>query len=122
MVRVTHDGVSYFPQGGPLMPGATTAAVTVYDTAKKVEPLSQTVEVDRYQSEDGKQLQVIALFAIQNASNPPRTMDCRPHLRVRAAGGSATGFERRQGAGRAADSKSGERRPGRRTLMPSTSR
>ena len=74
MVRVTHGGVNYFPQGGPIMPGATTAAVTVYDTAKKVEPLNQTVEVDRYQS-DGKQLQVIALFAIQNASNPPRTMD-----------------------------------------------
>jgi len=74
MVRVTHGGVSYFPQGGPIMPGATTTAVTVFDTAKKVEPLNQTVEVDRYQS-DGKQLQVIALFAIQNTSNPPRTMD-----------------------------------------------
>ena len=56
MVRVTHGGVNYFPQGGPLMPGATTAEVTVYDSAKKVEPLNQTVEVDRYQT-DGKQLQ-----------------------------------------------------------------
>ena len=74
MVRVTHGGVNYFPQGGPLMPGATTAEVTVYDTAKKVDSLNQTVEVDRYQS-DGKQLQVIALFAIQNASKPPRTLD-----------------------------------------------
>ncbi len=78
MVRVDHGGVSYFPQGGPIMPGATTAEVTVYNTAKKVDGLSQTVEVDRYQSEDGKQLQVIALFAIQNASNPPRTMDADP--------------------------------------------
>ena len=75
MVRVTHQGVSYFPQGGPLMPGATTTAVTVYDTAKTVGPLTQTVEVDRYQSEDGKRLQVIALFALQNASNPPRTLE-----------------------------------------------
>jgi hypothetical protein len=75
MVRVTHDGVNYFPQGGPLMPGATTAAVTVYDVAKKVEPLNQTVEVNRIQSEDGKTLQVIVLFAVQNASNPPRTLD-----------------------------------------------
>jgi hypothetical protein len=74
MVRVTHGGVKYFPQGGPIMPGATTAEVTVYDTAKKVDSLNQTVEVDRYQT-DGKQLQVIALFAIQNASSPPRTMD-----------------------------------------------
>jgi len=75
MVRVTHGGVNYFPQGGPLMPGVTTAAVTVYDSAKKVDGLSQTVEVDRYQSDDGKQLQVISLFAVQNASNPPRTVD-----------------------------------------------
>ena len=55
MVRVTHEGVNYFPQGGPLMPGTTTAQLTVYDSAKKVDGLSQTVEVDRYQS-DGKQL------------------------------------------------------------------
>ena len=48
MVRVTHGGVNYFPQGGPLMPGATTAAVTVYDTAKKLDGVSQTVEVDRF--------------------------------------------------------------------------
>ncbi len=75
MVRVTMGGVNYFPQTGPLMPGVTTTEVTVYESARKVEPLNQTVEVDRYQSEDGKQLQVIALFAIQNASKPPRTMD-----------------------------------------------
>jgi len=73
MVRVTHDGVNYFPQGGPLMPGATTAAITVYDSAKKVDGLSQTVEVDRYQSE-GKQLEGIALYAIGNQSQPPRTL------------------------------------------------
>jgi hypothetical protein len=73
MVRVTHDGVSYFPRGGPLMPGKTTAEVTVFDGAKKIDGLSQTVEVDRYQS-DGTQLQVIALFAVQNQSNPPRAL------------------------------------------------
>ena len=74
MVRVTHGGVNYFPQGGPLMPGATTAAVTVYDTAKKLDGVSQTVEVDRFQAE-GNQLQGIALFAVKNASNPPRALD-----------------------------------------------
>jgi len=72
MVRVTHGGVSYFPRGGPLMPGNTSAEVTVYDAAKKVEGLSQTVEVDRFQA-DGGQLQVIALFALNNESKPPRT-------------------------------------------------
>ena len=73
MVRVTHDGVSYFPRGGPLMPGNTTAEVTVFDAAKKIDGLSQTVEVNRVQS-DGSQLQVIALFAVNNESKPPRTM------------------------------------------------
>ena len=72
MVRATHGGVSYFPRGGPLMPGNTTAEVTVYDAAKKLEGLQQMVEVDRIQA-DGNQLQVIALFAIQNESKPPRT-------------------------------------------------
>lgn len=72
MVRVTHGGVSYFPRGGPLMPGKTTAELTVYDSAKKVDGLQQMVEVDRIQA-DGSQLQVIALFAIQNESKPPRT-------------------------------------------------
>lgn len=73
MVRVMHGGVSYFPRGGPLMPGNTKAEVTVYDAAKKLDSLSQTVEVDRYQS-DGSTLQVIALFAVQNQSNPPQTV------------------------------------------------
>jgi hypothetical protein len=72
MVRVTHQGVGYFPQGGPLMPGSTTANITVYDAAKKVDGLSQTVEVDRLQS-DGKTLQGIALYAVSNKSQPPRT-------------------------------------------------
>jgi hypothetical protein len=74
MVRATHGGVSYFPRGGPLMPGTTTAEVMVYDTATKVENLQQMVEVDRIQA-DGNQLQVIALFAVQNESKPPRTLE-----------------------------------------------
>lgn len=74
MVRATHGGVSYFPRGGPLMPGNTTAEVMVYDTAKKVDNLQQMVEVDRIQA-DGSQLQVIALFAVQNESKPPRTQE-----------------------------------------------
>jgi hypothetical protein len=73
MVRVTHQGVSYFPQGGPLMPGRTTAEVTIYDAAPKVDGLSQTVEVDRLQS-DGKQLQGITLYALSNKSQPPHTL------------------------------------------------
>jgi hypothetical protein len=74
MVRVTHGGVNYFPQGGPLMPGATNTQITVYDTAKKIDGLTQTVEVDRYETQ-GDQMQAIALFAIRNESKPPRTLD-----------------------------------------------
>jgi len=73
MVRVTHQGVNYFPQGGPLTPGTTTTNITVYDAANKVEGVSQTVEVDRYQT-DGNQLQAIVLFALKNDSKPPRAM------------------------------------------------
>jgi hypothetical protein len=73
MVRVTHGEVNYFPRGGPLMPGKTTAEITVYDAAKKVDGLQQMVEVDRIQA-DGSQLQVIALFAVQNDSKPPQTL------------------------------------------------
>ena len=73
MVRVTHQGVNYFPQGGPLMPGSTTADLTVYDATTKIDGLSQTVEVDRLQS-GGKQLDGLALYAVTNKSQPPRTL------------------------------------------------
>jgi hypothetical protein len=73
MVRVTHQGVGYFPENGPLMPGSTTAQLTVYDSAPKVDGLSQTVEVDRLQS-DGKQLEGVTLYAVTNKSDPPRTV------------------------------------------------
>jgi len=73
MVRAAHEGVNYFPKDGPLLPGTTMAELTVYDSAKKLDGLSQTVEVDRYQT-DGKQLQGIVLYAIRNQSQPPRTL------------------------------------------------
>jgi hypothetical protein len=73
MVRVTHDGVSYFPQSGPLMPGSTTSDLTVYDATKKADTLSQTVEVYRLQS-GGKQLDGVTLYAVTNKSEPPRTI------------------------------------------------
>ncbi len=40
---------------------------------KKIDGVSQTVEVDRLQS-DGKQLEGITLYAITNKSQPPRTL------------------------------------------------
>jgi len=55
------------------MPGTSTADITVYDAAKQVDALSQTVEVNRYQS-DGSQLHAIVLFAVKNDSKPPRSV------------------------------------------------
>jgi hypothetical protein len=72
MVRVNHEGVNYFPKGGPLMPGTTSATIQVYDAAKKL-PVSTTVDVMRVQA-DASTLQATELFAVQNASQPARTL------------------------------------------------
>jgi hypothetical protein len=71
LVRVTHQGVNYFKM---VPPGTTTAQVQVYDTATKLDGLTGTVNVVRYQSVDGKTLQVIELYSIRNSSTPPRTL------------------------------------------------
>lgn len=73
LVRVTHDGVNYFPQGGPVRPGATTVEVPVYDAAKKVEGVTTNVTVMRVQA-DGGQLQILELVAVKNDSKPARTL------------------------------------------------
>lgn len=73
LVRVTHEGVSYFPAGGPLQPGATSTSIEVYDAGNKVPDVATNVDVVRLQS-DGSNLQVMELIAIKNGSNPPRTL------------------------------------------------
>ena len=72
MVRVLHQGVNYFPQGGIIPPGTSTAEVTVYDAAAKVTGIGLTVDMLRAQSE-GSMLQVTELWAVKNTSTPPRT-------------------------------------------------
>lgn len=72
LVRVNHQGASYFPKGGPVMPGASTVEIQVYDVAKKVDGISLTVDMMRFQSEGGT-LQATELWAVNNASTPPRT-------------------------------------------------
>ncbi len=73
LVRVTHDGVGYFPAGGPMQPGVSSTTVDVYDAANKVDGVSTNVDVVRYQT-DGSNLAVMELFALKNASNPPRAL------------------------------------------------
>jgi hypothetical protein len=69
LVRVIHQGVTYHRMA-PL--GTTSVEVEVYDVAKKVEGVSVTADVMRFQAQ-GSELQGIRLFAVNNASDPPRT-------------------------------------------------
>jgi len=73
LVRVTHDGVNYFPQSGPVGPNVSTVDITVYDVAKNL-PVATTVNVMRLQSDSGA-LQVMQLMAVKNDSTPPRTLN-----------------------------------------------
>jgi hypothetical protein len=69
LIQVAHQGVSYFQ---PVPPGMTTAAITVYDAAKKVDKLVAEGRVIRVQT-GGGQLEVADLFILRNESKPPRT-------------------------------------------------
>jgi hypothetical protein len=73
LVRVNHQGVNYFPAGGPIMPGATTAEIKVFDSAKKLDGVSENVRVMRVQADQGS-LQVIELISVMNKSAPPRAL------------------------------------------------
>jgi hypothetical protein len=52
-------------------PGSTTADVTVFEAAKKIDGLQVNVET-AYQS-DGSKLQAVQFYTVRNASQPPRT-------------------------------------------------
>ena len=69
LVRVNHQGVNYFQ---PAPPGTSSVNLQVFDVAKKLDAISTTVDVMRFQSQNG-QLQVLELFAVQNNSKPPRS-------------------------------------------------
>ena len=69
LVRVIHQGVTYHRMAPP---GTTSVEVQVYDVAKKVEGITVTADVMRFQAQ-GSELQGIRLFAVNNASDPPRT-------------------------------------------------
>jgi hypothetical protein len=69
LVRAIHQGVTYHRMAPP---GTTSVEVQVYDVAKKIEGISVTADVMRFQAQ-GSELQGIRLFAVNNTSNPPRT-------------------------------------------------
>ena len=71
LVRATKDGVNYFKM---LPPGTDNADLQVYDASPKVDGISTTVDVLRIQGTAGE-MQVTELYAVQNGSNPPRTLN-----------------------------------------------
>jgi hypothetical protein len=69
LVRISHQGVTYYRMAPP---GTTSVEVQVYEVAKKVDGVSVTADVMRFRAQ-GSELQCIQLFAVNNASDPPRT-------------------------------------------------
>jgi hypothetical protein len=69
LIRVIHQGVTYHRMAPP---GTTSVEAQVYDVAKKVDGISVTADVMRVQAENNN-LEIIRLFAVNNASNPPKT-------------------------------------------------
>ena len=64
LVRVTHDGASYFR---PAPPGTQSVEVEVYNAAKEVKGVSGEANVFRIQTDEGgKSLKVIENFFIKN--------------------------------------------------------
>ncbi|HEU5403063.1 MAG TPA: carboxypeptidase-like regulatory domain-containing protein [Terriglobales bacterium] len=70
LVRATYQGANYFTM---LPPGTTQGNISIYDGATKVDGITGTVDVMKLQS-DGKTLQAIELWAVNNNSNPARTL------------------------------------------------
>lgn len=69
LIRVVHQGVTYHKMAPP---GTNSVEAQVYDVAKKVEGLTVTADVMRFET-DGNDLKVVRLFAVDNNSNPPKT-------------------------------------------------
>jgi 5-hydroxyisourate hydrolase-like protein (transthyretin family) len=73
LIRVNYQGVNYFSKGGPIPPGTPSVEVDVYDSAASLEGVKTTIQAMRLQT-SGSFLEVTELYAVQNASNPPRAL------------------------------------------------
>jgi hypothetical protein len=69
LIRAVHEGVAYHRMAPP---GTDSVAVQVFDVSRKVEGITVTADVMRLQAQGGE-LRGTRLFAVNNASNPPRT-------------------------------------------------
>jgi hypothetical protein len=70
LIRAVHQGVAYHRMAPP---GTNSVAVQVFDVSPKVEGITVTADVMRLQAQGGE-LRGTRLFAVNNASNPPRTL------------------------------------------------
>lgn len=70
LVRVNHRNVNYHR---PAPPGAQSVEVEVFDAAENVEGITQSVDILRLEA-DATTLRVLRMFALNNASSPPRTL------------------------------------------------
>ena len=70
LVRATYEGANYFTM---VPPGMSQGNISIYDGAKKLDGIAGTVDVMKLQS-DGNTLQVTELWAVNNTSNPPRSL------------------------------------------------
>jgi len=69
LIRAVHEGVAYHRMAPP---GTDSVAVQVFDVSRKLEGITVTADVMRLQAQGGE-LRGTRLFAVNNASNPPRT-------------------------------------------------
>jgi len=70
LLRVDYQEVGYFKMAPP---GSGPLDLAIYDSARKVPGIATTVELARLQT-DGGALQVMQVFAVQNRSQPARTL------------------------------------------------
>jgi hypothetical protein len=69
LLRVNYQGVNYFTSAPP---GASTADLTIYNSAKQVEGIFEDARVFTMQAERGE-LEVSVKYTLRNESQPPRT-------------------------------------------------
>jgi hypothetical protein len=69
LIRAIHQGVTYHRMAPP---GTNSVELQVFDASRNVAGVSVTADVMRFQAQ-GSELQGIRLFAVNNASDPPRT-------------------------------------------------
>jgi hypothetical protein len=70
LVRAEKGGVNYFKM---ITPGSTSIDLDVYESAPSLEGISGSADVVKLQTQ-ASTLQVIELFAVKNASSPPRAL------------------------------------------------